>query len=65
MRRRTGNFTATMGNTTWNLTAVCFDSPNPDGAEHFDYHQHPMTATQYRPDRAGRARPDRSALPCE
>ena len=40
----TGDFTITMGNTTWNLNG--FDTPNPDGAEHFGYDQHPLTATQ-------------------
>jgi hypothetical protein len=29
MYRDTGNFTVTMGNTTWNLTGVYFDSPDP------------------------------------
>jgi hypothetical protein len=29
MYRDTGNFTVTLGNTTWNLTGVYFDSPDP------------------------------------
>ena len=43
MIRDTGDFTITMGNTTWNLAGVYFDTPNPDGAEHFGYDQHPLT----------------------
>ena len=46
MIRDTGDFTITMGDTTWNLTGVHFDSPNPDGAEHFGYHEHPLTQQQ-------------------
>ncbi len=46
MIRDTGDFTITMGDTTWNLTDVHFDSPNPDGAEHFGYHQHPLSQQQ-------------------
>ena len=42
----TGDFTITMGNTTWNLQGVYFDTPNPDGAEHFGYDQHQLTQTQ-------------------
>jgi hypothetical protein len=33
MYRDTGNFTITLGNTTWNLTGVYFDSPDPTRAE--------------------------------
>jgi len=46
MIRDTGDFTITMGNTTWNLQGVYFDTPNPDGAEHFGYDQHQLTQTQ-------------------
>ena len=46
MIRDTGDFTITMGNTTWNLDGVYFDTPNPDGAEHFGYDQHPLTQAQ-------------------
>ena len=46
MVRDTGNFTITMGDTTWNLTGVYFDTPNPDGAEHFGYHEHALTQAQ-------------------
>ncbi len=46
MIRDTGNFTITLGNTTWNLQDVYFDTPNPDGAEHFGYNQHPLTQQQ-------------------
>lgn len=28
-----GDFTLVMGNTTWNLTNIYFDTPNPDGGE--------------------------------
>ena len=31
---------------TWNLDGVYFDTPNPAGAEHFGYDQHPLTQTQ-------------------
>jgi hypothetical protein len=31
MRRDTGDFTISMGNTTWHLPDVYFDTPNPDG----------------------------------
>ncbi len=46
MIRDTGNFTVTLGNTTWNLDGVYFDTPNPDGAEHFGYHEHALTQAQ-------------------
>jgi len=46
MRRDTGDFTITLGNTTWNLNGVYFDSPNPDGAEHFGYDQHALSQLQ-------------------
>ena len=46
MVRDTGNFTITMGDTTWNLTGVYFDAPNQDGAEHFGYHEHKLTPAQ-------------------
>ena len=46
MIRDTGNFTITMGDTTWNLTGVYFDAPNQDGAEHFGYHEHKLTQAQ-------------------
>lgn len=46
MLRDTGNFTITLGNTTWNLDGVYFDTPNPDGAEHFGYHEHQLSQAQ-------------------
>ena len=46
MIRDTGNFTITMGNTTWNLQGVYFDTPDADGAEHFGYDQHPLSQAQ-------------------
>ena len=46
MIRDTGNFTISIGNTTINLNGVYFDTPNPDGAEHFGYDQHPLTQQQ-------------------
>lgn len=46
MIRDTGDFTITMGNTTWNLTGVHFDSPEQDGAEHFGYHEHKLSQQQ-------------------
>lgn len=36
--RDTGNFTVTLGNTTWNLQGVYFDSPDPDGNGAFAVH---------------------------
>jgi hypothetical protein len=46
MIRDTGDFTVTMGNTTWNLTNVYFDCPDPDGAENFGYDEHALTPAQ-------------------
>jgi hypothetical protein len=46
MIRDTGDFSISMGNTTWNLTGVHFDSPEQDGAEHFGYHEHPLSQQQ-------------------
>jgi hypothetical protein len=38
-----------MGDTTWNLTGVYFDTPNPDGAEHFGYYSTPHPGPAGRP----------------
>lgn len=46
MIRDTGNFTITMGNTTYHLNDVYFDSPDRSGAEGFEYHTHPLTQAQ-------------------
>ena len=46
MIRDTGNFTITKGNTTYHLNDVYFDSPDPSGAEGFEYHTHPLTQAQ-------------------
>ena len=46
MLRVTGDFHATMSNTTINLDGVYFDSPDATGAEHFGYDEHPLTPTQ-------------------
>jgi hypothetical protein len=46
MRRYTGDFTITLGNTTWKPNGVYFDSPNPDGAEHFGNDQHALSQLQ-------------------
>lgn len=46
MIRDTGNFTITMGNTTYHLNDVYFDSPDPSGAEGFEYHTHALSPGQ-------------------
>lgn len=46
MIRDTGNFTLTMGNTTYHLNGVYFDSPDPQGGEGFEYHTHKLTQAQ-------------------
>lgn len=46
MLRDTGNFTITIGNTTFHLNGVYFDTPDTTGAEIFGYHQHALTPTQ-------------------
>ena len=43
MNRYTGDFVVTMGNTTWNLQDVSFDSPNPSGAGSYVKQTAPMT----------------------
>lgn len=43
MNRYTGDFVVTMGNTTWNLQDVFFDSPNPNGAGSYIKQTAPMT----------------------
>jgi hypothetical protein len=46
MRRDTGNFTMKLGNTTWNLTGVYFDSPNPNKRENWDINCDPLTPAE-------------------
>ena len=46
MIRDTGNFTITIGNTTFHLNGVYFDTPDVTGAEVFAYNQHALTPTQ-------------------
>jgi hypothetical protein len=41
MYRDTGNFTVTLGNTTWNLTGVYFDSPDPTRAGSYSVEECP------------------------
>ena len=43
MNRYTGDFVVRMGNTTWNLQDVYFDSPNPNGAGSYIKQTAPMT----------------------
>ena len=46
MIRDTGNFTISMGNTTYHLNNVYFDTPDASGAEGFEYNTHKLTQTQ-------------------
>jgi len=46
MLRDTGNFKLTLGNTTWNLPDVYFDSPEPSKVESFASTTEPLTAKQ-------------------
>jgi Ca2+-binding RTX toxin-like protein len=44
MLRYTGDLVVTMGNTTWTLRGVYFDSPSPDGAGAYEVDSRPLTA---------------------
>ena len=44
--RDSGAFTMTLGNTTWNLRGVFFDSPNPNGGATWEVNTQPLTSTQ-------------------
>ncbi len=44
VNRVTGDFTLTMGNTTWNLTDVNFDSPDPDRRSEYNAITTPIRA---------------------
>ena len=44
VKRVTGDFTLTMGNTTWNLTDVNFDSPDPDRRSEYNATTTPIRA---------------------
>lgn len=46
MFRDTGTFTIHLGNTTWNLPGVYFDSPNPNGNGEFEVEEEPMSGTE-------------------
>jgi hypothetical protein len=46
MLRDTGNFTIKLGNTTWNLTGVYFDSPNPNGNGAYQVDSRPLTPSE-------------------
>jgi hypothetical protein len=46
MFRDTGDFTLTLGNTTWNLPGVYLDSPNPNGNGNYEIDTQPLTASQ-------------------
>jgi hypothetical protein len=45
MFRTTGNFTLTMGNTTWHLDDVSFLTPNPDGTGAYEMTSEPVKRT--------------------
>jgi hypothetical protein len=42
--RDTGDFTLTLGNTTWKLPGVYFDTPDPNGHANWSIHDAPITA---------------------
>jgi hypothetical protein len=46
MRRDTGEFTLTLGNTTWNLAGVYFDTPDPNGNGTFEINQMALNPSQ-------------------
>jgi hypothetical protein len=46
MYRDTGNFTLTLGNTTWNLPGVYFDSPDPSGNGAYEVDEQPLTPSE-------------------
>jgi hypothetical protein len=48
MLRDTGNFVFTLGNTTWNLYGVYFDSPNPSGNPGYEIKSAPLTSAERR-----------------
>lgn len=43
VERVTGNFLATMGNTTFQFDGVTFDNPIPGGKGQYNYHWHPLS----------------------
>ncbi len=46
MLRDTGNFAFTLGNTTWNLYGVYFDSPDPNGNSGYVIKSAPLTSKE-------------------
>lgn len=42
VERVTGDFTATMGNTTFDFTGITFDNPLPGGQGQYNYHWHAL-----------------------
>jgi hypothetical protein len=46
--RDTGDFTLTLGNTTWNLSDVYFDSPDPSRAGHYVPDGRELTPDEYK-----------------
>jgi hypothetical protein len=48
MLRDTGNFVFTLGNTTWNLDGVYFDSPDPNGNPGYVIMSAPLTSKERR-----------------
>jgi hypothetical protein len=46
MYRDTGNFTLTLGNTTWNLPGVYFDSPDPSGDGAYEVNETSLTPNE-------------------
>jgi len=46
MFRDTGNFTLTLGNTTWNLPGVYFDSPDPNGNGTYRVDEKPLATSE-------------------
>lgn len=46
MYRDTGTFTLTLGNTTWHLYGVYFDSPNPGAPGSYEVDTQPLTSSE-------------------
>jgi Ca2+-binding RTX toxin-like protein len=46
MLRDTGDFRLTLGNTTWNLPGVYFDSPDPNGNGAYEVDSQPLSASE-------------------
>jgi hypothetical protein len=63
MVRDTGDFTLTIGNTTWNLNGVYFDSPQPHQVESFSSTTQPLSSKQRSTLPSGLTRVRRATAP--